>query len=365
MTTFAHRVRKVMGHLTPNECAKQYRNESVVLASYPADDVLPENFRVETSMVGALNDGDILVETQCISIDAYLRVTMKKESADGDLHEAVKIGEKVRSLAVAKVVESRNDAFKVGDYVSGGLPVERYTVLPKEKAAFVEKIELASKDARDARHYVTYLGIATGCSAYAGAYYATKNIQPGQIAVVNAASGAVGSIVCQLYRNRGCKVIAITGGKEKQQYLLDTLKLYQCIDYKSQDIEQKLREYAPHGFDIAFDNVGGQQLDSLLKHLGEGAQIVVCGAVSQYADIDNLQGPKNYLQLVVKNASMTGFNMFAYMDRVPEIRQDLLRMMKNGSLVIKEVPVYGLQNFPVAMNKLLKGDKNGKILLYP
>merc|ERR1712154_261223 len=123
----------------------------------------------------------------------------------------------------------------------------------------------------------------------------------------------------------------------------------------------------PKGFDVAFDNVGGEQLDILLNNVNDNGQIVLCGAVSQYNDMDgkDIYGPKNYLQLVVKNGQMKGFNMFAYIDKVMEIRTDLLKMVKNGTLVIKEVPIYGLDNFSIAMSKLLTGDKNGKILLYP
>jgi len=217
------------------------------------------------------------------------------------------------------------------------------------------------------REYLTYLGIATGCSAYAGAHYTSKAVKQGDIVVVNAASGAVGSIVCQLYRNKEAKVIGITGGEQKKKYLLDTLKIYQCINYKEENIEQKLTEYAPNGFDIAWDNVGGEQLDVLLNHLNQNAQIILCGAVSQYSQMKNGNtfGPKNYLKLSEKNAQMSGFNMFGYFDKVKEIRKELLNMVENKKLLIKEVPIYGLNNFSLAMSKLLKGDKNGKILLFP
>ena len=173
--------------------------------------------------------------------------------------------------------------------------------------------------------------------------------------------------MCQLYRERGCKVIAITGGADKKQYLMNNLGLYKCIDYKSEDIGKRLREYAPNGFDVAFDNVGGEQLDILLNNMNDKAQIVICGAVSQYSklDGDDAYGPRNYFNLVPKNAEMRGFNMFEYVNKLPEIYAGLMRLVKNGRLLIREVPIYGLDNFSVAMDRLLKGDKNGKILLYP
>merc|ERR1712130_353081 len=179
--------------------------------------------------------------------------------------------------------------------------------------------------------------------------------------------GAVGSIVCQLYRNKGAKVIGITGGAQKKKYLLNTLNLYQCIDYKTENIGDRLRQYAPNGFDVAFDNVGGTQLDILLENVAENGQIVVCGAVSQYNNLDKgrVYGPKNYIKLVERNAEMTGFNMFAYFDKLMDIRKDLLKMVKSGKLVIREVPIYGLDNFSLAMTKLLNGDKNGRLLLFP
>eukprot|EP01084_Bolivina_argentea_P155724 271371_1 len=373
MTTM-NRLRHIVAHIEPNnasslnnkQCMKQYTNKSVVLNSYPSGVPLPENFRIKQQSINTLNNGDILVEIQCISIDAYLRTKMFKES---QLHAAVPLGGKMTSLAYGKIIESRNNKYKVGEYISGGFPVEKYTVVTKKqlKANMFQKIVSPSGNPNDLRYYLTYLGLATGCSAYAGAYYVTKDIKQGDIAVVNAASGAVGSIVCQLYRNKGAKVIAITGGLNKKKYLLETLGLYKCIDYKTENIDTKLSEYAPKGFDIAFDNVGGEQLDILLNHLNEDAQIVLCGAVSQYNTMEDgdMYGPKKYLELAVKNAQMKGFTMFKYYDKLREIRSDLLRMVKNGTLVIKEVPIYGLNNFSSAMAKLLTGDKNGKILLYP
>merc|ERR1712032_1520050 len=152
-------------------------------------------------------------------------------------------------------------------------------------------------------------------------HYATKEINKGDIVVVNAASGAVGSLVCQLYRNMGAQVIGITGGKEKKQYLLNTLHLYKCIDYKTENISDRLAEYAPNGFAVAFDNVGGKQLDALLANIAQNGQIVLCGAVSQYNTMESkgVYGPKNYLKLVERNGVMTGFNMFAYFDKLLDI----------------------------------------------
>ena len=373
MTASLNRIRKILNQinstnsssLSDKQCMNQYMNESVTLTSYPSGDVSPSNFKIIQTAINSLNNGDILVQIECISIDAYLRTKMYPKS---HLHKKIPLGGKMTSIAIAKVIESRNNNFKIGVYLSGTFPVEKYSII--STAALNKNMyeKIRTELVKDVKYYLTYLGIATVCSAYVGAYYVSKPLKSGDIAVVNAASGAVGSIVCQLYRNKGCKVIGITGGKDKKKYLLDTLGLYQCIDYKSENIDEKLKEYAPKGFDVAFDNVGGEQLDILLSNINDNGQIVICGAVSQYSGSMQkgyVYGPKNYMNLVTKNGEMAGFNIFKFMNKIPEIRQDLLRMVRNGTLVIREVNVYGLDNFCVAMDKLLKGDKNGKILLYP
>ena len=200
MSQSLNRIRKIIAHvdiphhqnaLTNKPCMKQYTNESVTLASFPGDDVLPSNFKIKRESINTLNDGDILVEIKCISIDAYLRTTMY-EKPIGKLHETVPLGGKIHSLAYGKIIESRNNQYKTGEYVTGGFLVEKYAVITKKSldSNQYQKIVSPSGDPKDLRYYLTYLGIATGCSAYAGVYYATtKKLNEGDIAVVNAASG--------------------------------------------------------------------------------------------------------------------------------------------------------------------------------
>lgn len=365
------RATKIFSQLNSNLVAsnKLYQNETVILDNYPVNDVKPSNFRIKRETLHTpLNTGDILIEITCISIDAYLRTTMYKNPK---IHHGVALNKKMTSIAVGRIIESRNNNYNIGQFVTGGLGIEKYTLITSKQLqsgmSGIQKIN--SKNAADAEHYLTILGLTSGCSAYAGVNYAgTKPVGKDSVIAVNAASGAVGSIVCQLYRNKGCKVIAITGGAKKKQHLLEGLGLYACIDYKNEDLERGIKRYAPDGVDVFFDNVGGKQLDILLGNLKENAQIILCGAISQYStnlESGNLDGPSNYLKLAEKNAEMKGFTMFAYMDKLHKIRTDLSNMVDNGTLSMKLTPVHGVENFAVAMDKLLKGDKIGKVLLYP
>ena len=187
--------------------------------------------------------------------------------------------------------------------------------------------------------------------------------EPEKTVVVSAAAGAVGTIAAQVAKMTGARVIGIAGGPIKCAFLKEELLLDGAIDYKSENIEEGLARECPDGIDIYFDNVGGQILDAVLARINYKGTIVVCGAISQYADWHTQQGPKNYMQLIAQSAKMQGFTMKDYMHRIPEAITALITAQKKGELIFREHIVEGVEQFPQAFEMLFNGGNQGKLLI--
>ena len=188
----------------------------------------------------------------------------------------------------------------------------------------------------------------TGYTAYFGMMDIGRP-REGETIVVSAAAGAVGSIAAQLAKNAGARVNGIAGGTEKCRYLTETLKLDAAIDYKSENIAARLDELAPDYIDLYYDNVGGEILDLVLARMKYQGRIVVCGAISQYGDMDNQQGPTNFMQIVTQSIKMQGFTMRDYMHRIPEAVASLAAGLQDGSLICRQHIWVGLSSFPMVL----------------
>ena len=187
--------------------------------------------------------------------------------------------------------------------------------------------------------------------------------RPGTQSSSPAQAGAVGSIASQIAKLSGCRVIGIAGGQEKCRTLLADFGFDAAIDYKSENLRKALREHAPQGVDVFFDNVGGATLDAVLTRLARGARIIICGAVSQY-NAEQVQGPANYLMLLVARASMTGMVVFDYEDRYPQARAGIARWLHEGRLVSRPHIVHGdVSDFPEVLLMLFAGQNTGKLIL--
>jgi NADPH-dependent curcumin reductase len=198
------------------------------------------------------------------------------------------------------------------------------------------------------------------------AYFGLLDIgkpKQGETVVVSGAAGAVGTVVGQIAKLKGCRVIGIAGGAEKCKYLVEELGFDAAIDYKSEDVKKALRTHCPKGVDVYFDNVGGDILDAVLTQLAFRARIVICGAISQYNATGPVKGPANYLSLLVNRASMTGMVVFDYADRYGEAAREMAGWMAAGKLKSREDIVEGLQTFPDTLLKLFKGENTGKLVL--
>ncbi len=298
-------------------------------------------------------DGQLLIALEYISLDPAMRGWMNEARS---YVPPVGIGEVMRAGGIGRVVESRNPDFVAGDLVSGMFGVQSY----------------ALSDGRDIRTVDTglapapvHLGVLgmTGLTAYFGLLDIGRP-EPGQTVVVSGAAGAVGNVAGQIARIKGCRTIGIAGGPEKCEWLTEELGFDAAIDYKVGETRADLRQYAPKGVDVYFDNVGGELLDEVLRRLARNARVVICGAISQYNAEQPPRGPANYMQLLVQRATMAGFLVFDYAKRYPEAVAQLAEWLQDGKLISREdvVPA-DLEQFPEVFLRLFRGENVGKLIL--
>ncbi len=289
-------------------------------------------------------EGEVLVRTHYISLDPAMRGWMNDVRS---YLPPIKLGEVMRAGAVGEVVASRHPGLKAGDHVAGTFGVQDYAVA---KGDAVQKVDAS---AAKLELYLSALGMP-GMTAYFGLLDVGAP-QAGQTVVVSAASGAVGALVGQIARIKGCRVVGLAGGPEKCAYVKDTLGFDAVIDYKNEDVGRALGTHCPRGIDVYFDNVGGDILDQVLVRLARHARVVICGAISQY-NSNAVAGPKNYMMLLVQHARMEGFVVFDYAARYAEGMAAMGGWLKDGSLKSKEDIVDGLETFPETLLKLFSGE---------
>ena len=299
-----------------------------------------------------VQDGEVLVRLDWISIDpAMTGWTTNKRS----YMPPVQPGKIMRAFGIGEVMETKYEGLAAGDWVTGFTGMQTEGVL---KGKHLRKVDV---NLAPPNHYLSGLGM-TGYTGYFGMLDIGKP-EPGKTVVVSAAAGAVGTIAAQSAKMAGARVIGIAGGPIKCAFLKEELLLDGAIDYKSDNIGEGLTRECPNGIDIYFDNVGGDILDAVLARINYKGTIVVCGAISQYADFHNQVGPKNYMQLIAQSAKMQGFTMKDYMHRVPEAFIALLTAQKKGDLIFREHIVEGIESFPIAFEMLFRGGNQGKLLI--
>jgi NADPH-dependent curcumin reductase CurA len=332
-------------------------NHQVRLAQRPVGTPGRECWNFTTEPVAEPAEGGVLVKTLALSLDPAMRGWMN----EGKSYIApVGIGEVMRAGGIGTVVASRNPKFSVGDTVSAGLGVQEYGLIAEDqiKRAGMFKID---PRAGSMTQWLNVLGMP-GMTGYFG-LMDVGSPKPGETVVVSGAAGAVGQTVGQLARIKGCRVVGIAGGRAKCDWVVNELGFDACIDYKAGNVKAALKEHCPKGVDIYFDNVGGEILDDVLARIGRGARIIICGAISQYNNTTPVQGPKNYLSLLVNRARMEGIVVFDYTERFPQAVAELAGYLKDGRMKSKEDIVEGIENFPEALLKLFSGANFGKLVL--
>jgi NADPH-dependent curcumin reductase CurA len=310
------------------------------------------NWTEATEAVREPADGDVVVKVLYLSLDPAMRGWMNDVRS---YIPPVKIGEVMRAGGVGRVIESKASGVKVGDYVGGVFGIQEYATMP---AAGVKRIDPALAPLPV---HLSVLGMP-GMTAYFGLLDIGRP-QPGETVVVSGAAGAVGLVVGQVAKIKGCRVVGIAGGPEKCAFLIDELGFDGAIDYKSEEVHVGLRRECPKGIDIYFDNVGGDTLDDCLAKLRLHARVVICGAISQYNNTTPVKGPSNYLSLLVNRATMTGMVVFDYTERFAGAEAELAGWIADGSLKPREDIVRGIETFPETLLKLFKGENFGKLIL--
>jgi NADPH-dependent curcumin reductase CurA len=331
-------------------------NRQWILTRRPTGLVGDGDFALQEAAVPTIGPGEALVRVLWLGFDATQRGWLN----EGPNYLApVALGEVMRGAGVGVVVASNSDQYAVGEYVAGMVGWQDYVVAGGQGLFGVNVVPPGI----DPKAMLSLFG-SNGLTAYFGMVDIGR-IRPGDTVVVSAAAGATGSIAGQVAKALGGgPVIGIAGGPAKCAWVTDVAGFDSCIDYKSEDVDDRLRWVAPDGVDVFFDNVGGPVLDTVLAHLARRARIVVCGAVaSGYEPGQPPHGPRNYLQLGIKRARMEGFVFLDHVDRFPEAFAALHTWMIEGRMVYAEDTVDGLENAPAALRRLFEGRNHGKQLL--
>jgi NADPH-dependent curcumin reductase len=328
-------------------------NHQIRLAARPVGLPKRSDWQFTEEALPEPKDGQIVVKILYLSLDPAMRGWMNDAKS---YIRPVQIGEVMRAGGAGQVVASKNPAFKEGDFVVGPFGAQEFAVsdgkgILKVDTRFV-KLPV----------YLGALGMP-GMTAYFGLLDIAKP-KPGETVVVSGAAGAVGSVVGQIAKIKGCRAVGIAGGADKCRFLTEKLGFDAAIDYKSEDVKAALKTHCPDGVHVYFDNVGGDILDAALARLAMRARVVICGAISQYCATEPVKGPSNYLSLLVNRASMTGMVVFDYADRYAEAAREMAGWMKEGKLIAREDIVKGgIDAFPETLLKLFKGENFGKLVL--
>ncbi|MDG0795130.1 NADP-dependent oxidoreductase [Cohnella ginsengisoli] len=330
-------------------------NRKILLRSRPQDWPTEETFEFKEEPVPQPGEGQVLVRSIYLSVDPYMRGRM---SAAKSYTEPYRIGEVIEGGVVGEVVESRSDKLKPGDKVLGLLGWQLYGV------ADADKLRKLDEQAAPLSAYLGVIGM-TGLTAYFGLMDIGKP-KAGETVVVSGAAGAVGSIVGQIAKIQGARVVGIAGSDDKTAWLTEELGFDAAINYKTTtNMQEALARACPQGVDVYFDNVGGEISDAVISQINDYARIALCGAISAYnyssdeADV----GPRVFIKLIKTRSLMKGFVLAEYMDRLPEGARKLGEWLSAGKLKYEETIIEGFDRVPEAFLELFKGSNIGKMLV--
>jgi hypothetical protein len=327
--------------------------QRIVLASRPRGAVLPENFRLETVPVPELADGEVLIRNHYLSLDPYMRGRMSASKSYADCQA---LDETMIGGTVGQVLASRNPRYQPGDFVGGVLG---WSEMGVSDGAMLRKLDTSGASKIPLSAYLGAVGMP-GMAAWYG-FNQIMASKPGETIVVSAASGAVGSVVGQLAKLRGCRAVGIAGGVDKCAYVVDELGFDACIDYKAGKLEQDLEAATPDGVDGIFENVGGAVLDASLARTNAFARIALCGIIAGFAGAD--LSIKNSRQLLINRLTLRGFIITEHMEFWGQGLQELGGLVADGKLKYRESVAQGLASAPEAFIGLMAGRNFGKQLV--
>jgi NADPH-dependent curcumin reductase CurA len=329
-------------------------NQRFLLRNRPDGRITDDTFELVQEPVPEISDGEALVRTLWISLDPTNRMWISDVPT---YLPPVVIGEVMRALGLGRVVASKHDGYQEGQLVQGLIGWQEWAVASDAAPLLpVPEVPGVSPSA--------YLGVlgATGLTAWVGLQDIGRP-QPGETLVVSAAAGAVGSVVGQLAKIRGARVVGIAGGPEKCALLTDQLGLDAAVDHRAPDWHDQLVEATPDGIDVDFENVGGEIMDAIIARLNLRARVVLCGMISGYNDTERPAGPRNFANLLVQRVRLEGFIVLDHLNRINEAVADLGGWMQEGKLKPLETVVEGFDQLPSAINMLFDGGNTGKLVV--
>jgi NADPH-dependent curcumin reductase CurA len=326
----------------------QAKNRQILLVEKPTGKLALQHFKMSESAMPEPKDGEVLLHVRYISLDAANRAWMQGAT----YRSAVEANSVMAGGGIAEVVSSNAPGFAPGDLVFGDTGWQDYAAVPAKHLIKVPRMEPMT-------HLLSVFGIA-GLTAYFGLLNVGKP-KSGETVVVSAAAGSVGSIVGQIAKIKGCRVIGVAGGKDKCNWLTSELGFDAAVDYKAGQVFKDLKAAAPNGIDVYFDNVGGDILEACLPQMNLRGRIACCGAISQYDGVPSATGPRGIPGLiVVKRLTMQGFIVTDFNDQRDQALADLQSWVKSGKLKVQEDIINGLENTPQALIGLLAGENRGK-----
>jgi len=327
-------------------------NKQLKLADRPEGLPDASTWKLEESEVPAIGDGEFLVKIHYISLDPAMRGWIRDVRS---YIPPVQIGEVMRAGSVGEVIASKHPDFKVGDYAYGTGGVQQY--IATNGKGWVK----LHGSAENLPLFLGTLGMP-GFTAYFG-LLEVGALKAGENVLVSGGAGAVGSVVGQIAKIKGCHVVGIAGGEEKCKYMVEELGFDEAIDYKVGNVREAIKEKCAGGIDVYFDNVGGEILDAALTRINRHARILICGAISQYNATEAIKGPANYLSLLVNRARMEGFVVFDFAKDYAKAGAEMAKWMQEGKLKSKEAVFEGIENFHDTFLRLFNGEKKGKLVL--
>ena len=312
-----------------------------------------EDFEINEKKISINKENEVLVNNLWLSVDPYMRARMTEKK---NYKEPFELGKPMEGAAIGQIKETNSQNFKIGDFVLSNCGWRNKFV---ENASNLKKINTNNLPIQS---FLGPLGM-TGHTAYIG-LYKIASIKKGQTILVSSAGGSVGSLVCQIAKLNGCKVIASTGSDEKVEWLKNELNVDQAFNYnKTDNLVLKLKEICPDGFDIYFDNVGGDFLEAAIFRMKNFGKIIICGRISQMNATKAASGLKNMAHVLVKRLTIKGFLIFDHENDTEDFTKNMTEWLISEKIKIKETVHEGLENCPKAFVDLLNGINIGKMLV--
>lgn len=328
-------------------------NRQIILKSRPSGMPAATNFEIKQLESPEPKESELLVKARYISVDPYMRGRMSDAKS---YIPAFEVGSAIEGGVVAEVIESRHPGFVAGDAVVGSL------LWQEIQTVSAQKVTKLSKSGAPLSYYLGILGMP-GLTAYFGLLDIGKPVT-GETVVVSGAAGAVGMVVGQIARLKGCRVVGIAGSDDKRAYLKDVLKLDEVINYHTtEDLDSAIAHACPNGVDVYFDNVGGDISDAVIANINKGARIILCGQISLYNSIKTPTGPRLQPALLKKSALMQGFIVSNYASRFDEGIKQLAQWLAEGKLTYQETVIKGFETLPETFIGLFQGKNTGKLLV--